>query len=584
MPKSISLLSSLLTVLVSAAVPAAWAAGPAPDAIDARIEAASGRFSGVLGASGAEAPARWFSHGDAGSNVASGPDVAYPLASVTKLFTSTAVLRLVEQGKIDLDAPAANYWPDLIGRPAAVVTIRQLLAHQSGVPSVLHTGQGLDGALDRSKWSQPTSIDEQLEPALALPLRFEPGSKYEYSNSGYLILGRIIEEVTGKTYDQVIIDLTLAPLGLADQACFCADVPGIDDATPMEWGAQGPLPAVTVHPTLSSSAGGLRITARALMAWLHALVDGQLLRRETLEAAWAPGRPTRTVGETMGLGWLVRDYEGRRVVLHDGTLPGSVAAVAIEPGTRSVAAGVLSPTLELDVVARSENYLRERVTRLLTDERPSGIPRAGQADPARLTGEYALADGRTILVTHEHGRWFVEVQGGGSPLELKYSIRMEGSFANDVLQAARSFADGQQAGLVPFLSPGLKSELPDGALDGLWTSWQEQFGALTDVHVFATNEAQTAATVRYTFQRGVADLRLVYGPEGVQGLGLPGATPSGLPSRIEAFTTVDEGLWIDGYRHDMEPVTLTPHAAADGRAGLVIGTTYVESAFLPRTR
>lgn len=562
------LVLSLAAVLAAGSLPSTVLAAQAPaaDPLDATLEVASGRFAGVLGvAAPGEAP-RVFTHAAAGSAPASDGERAYPVASVSKVFTSAAILVLHDQGRVSLDAPVSTYWPELVGKPSAQVTLRQLLAHQSGVPSVMQTGQGLDATLDPANWPTPTTLDAQLGPVLEMPLRFPPGSRYAYNNSGYLMLAKVIERVTGEPWDAAIARLVLAPAGVQALACFCDDLPGVDDVVPMEWTATGTQPAVSVHSTRSSAAGALRITPSGLLRWLQAMADGRVVKPATLAEAWAPGKPTRRSGESMGLGWLVRETPAGKVVLHDGTLPGVVATVAIDPASRRVAMGVVTPTLPLESVSTSEGYVRDRVVALLRNARPDDLPMAGAAN-AVAVGTYTLPDGRALVVARDGERLQASVQGGGSPLDLRQASRIDSPFARKATATVDALVRDGQAGVLPYLSPKLAAALPAGALDQAMAGWRGQYGEVRAVHVYAVNAAQTVASVRITFALGAVDIGLVHEADGLAGLQMLGESRADLPTTVPAFATADGALWLDGYRHGKDPVTLLPVR----RGGQVVG-------------
>ncbi len=286
------------TAILMAAVSAGQAvANPVVNlADDARV----GRFSGIIATSerGAFSIVEARGSAVADGNIANGPRVAYPLASVTKVLTATAIMRLVEDGRIDLAAAVETYLPEYADRPFARVTIAQLLSHTSGVPSLLKDDQGLgDGPPDFETLSRPTNTSALIDQFSAAPLLFEPGERYSYSNSGYILLGRIIEVVTGQPYFAALDGLVLAPAGVSDAFCLCRDLPDVPDATAFERHGDGFTPAPVIDPTQMFSAGGIRATPDGLLKWSEALMAGRILRPETLEQMWTPVAETRRPGD-----------------------------------------------------------------------------------------------------------------------------------------------------------------------------------------------------------------------------------------------------------------------------------------------
>lgn len=551
------------------------------DPLDTRMEVASGRFSGMLGVQEAGQSARWTASGVAAPGVPHREDVAYPIASVTKPVTAVAVMRLVEQGRLSLDDRLDKHWPEAAGYPTAAVTIGQLLDHTSGIPSVLHTEQGLDETLDPAQWPLPTTTAAQLAPVLPMPLRFEPGSRYEYNNSAYLILGEVVARLAGKPADEAVIELALGPAGVADEACFCEQLPGFANAVGYEYDGEGGVrPAVSMHPTRTGTAGGLRITLRALLAWGRALVDGRVLQPQTLQAMWSDGKPTRQEGETMGLGWLVRSGDG--LVLHDGTVPGTNTALAIDRSSGRVAVGVLSPTLDMDRIARSEAYIGARVAALAQGRRPASLPLMGDQDALDLAGEYRLVDGRTMQLRRVANGWELSM-AEGSPLGLAQTVRLDDAQSRKALEAVAAWATGGQAALLPYMQPDLRKALPEGALDGAWASWVEGKGAHRGAYAYAVSRAGTVR-VRLDFERGYVDIGFGYDGEGlIDGLGLHGEDRGDLPHSAVAQLTGNGELWLDGYRAGLDAVTLHPRIEAGRVRGLWIGRAGLDGAYIQRT-
>ena len=151
-------------------------------------------------------------------NIPNTPDTKFRLGSITKQFTATIILQLAEQGKLRLDGKITEYLPDYPGATGDKVTISHLLTHSSGIRGYTELPNfGKD--LSRN----PFTPAEFLKVFWNLPLQFEPGTKFSYSNSGYFILGVIIEKLTSKSYAQVVDENIFKPLGMTNSGY---DMPG----------------------------------------------------------------------------------------------------------------------------------------------------------------------------------------------------------------------------------------------------------------------------------------------------------------------------------------------------------------------
>ncbi len=560
--KAIPLLIS--TVLMAAAAPALAYTDPVGSlADDARV----GRFSGVLGVAdhGGARIVDARGSADVDGHIANDLGVAYPLGSVTKALTATAIMRLVEEGRIDLAASADAYLPEYADRAFAKVTIAQLLSHTSGVPSLLRTDQGLgDEPPDFDILSLTTSTTALIDQFSAAPLLFEPGARYSYSNSGYILLGRIIEVVTGQPYYAALDMLVLAPARVSDAFCLCRDLPDAPDATAFERQGDGFTPAPVIDPSHTFSAGGLRATPDGLLKWSEALMSGRILSPETLERMWTPMVETRNPGEFFALGWLVREVDGVRQVAHDGALPGAVSYLVLNPADHRATFGALNRTLDLDNLSSSESYLRQVVSSVVAGRDLTTVPVLASPMAAEaLVGTYRLPQDRTFtLQIDSQDQLWLETDGHWSVLQLPKLALAGGPLAAAAEAAITAWITSGQTGLAPYFSPDM-ANLPAGTLDGVWSQFIDQFGAYRRHHVYAVTG--DFAEVRIDFAGGSMDIGIVYDAEGrINGLQPVGQEIDMPVTRVRAWVTTDGGLWIDGYAHAGPDVAATP----DGDGGL----------------
>ena len=249
-------------------------------------------------------------------------DTRYILGSCTKPFTAVAVLQLKEAGKVDLDAPISRY---LDGLPVAwsAITVRELLTHTSGLPNYR---KFVDfGKLSDPKYNQPGSVVALLADK---PLDFAPGTKYEYSNSNYHLLGQLIEKVSGQTYGEYLATHQFQAAGMTATrlATLPALLPG--QATGYNWNGKKLLPNTTFLPhALDYGDDGLVSTAGDLAKWTTALSAGQLISEATLKQMIAPGRLPDSTPTIYGLGLVIVPYHGQVLAWHDGATPGYSSAI-----------------------------------------------------------------------------------------------------------------------------------------------------------------------------------------------------------------------------------------------------------------
>ena len=246
----------------------------------------------------------------------------FRIASTTKQFTSALVLRLVEAGKLRLDAHIADYLPSYPRPQGEQITLEHLLTHSSGIPDYPRLPRFYEEQASRSH-----TTAELLALFDSLPLEFTPGSRWSYSNSGYVVLGAIIERVTGVSYARALRERLLAPLGLHDT--------GFDDpAEVIERRAAGYLHtpdgvqnAPYIDPSSVFSAGMLRSSAHDLLRWAELLRNGRVFRDSSTAAEMiAPqietGLPLGAYGFGVFVGQQTLGGRPVRVIQHGGTING----------------------------------------------------------------------------------------------------------------------------------------------------------------------------------------------------------------------------------------------------------------------
>lgn len=249
-------------------------------------------------------------------------DTVYAIGSITKSMTAIATMRLVEDGRLDLDASVTAYAPASPEhwRP---VTLRHLLANASGIPD------NVDNPCKQPASETYTTEDTAAEVA-CLPLLFEPGHRFSYSNSNFVVLSVIIEHVTGRPLGDVFSDTIFKPLGMGDtrMADYRALIARRADG--YVWTGVGHENVPEMDPAVESGAGGVLSTAGDMAKFILGLGDERLLNEAGWTTLWT--RFPVAEGETpYGLGFGVTPFEGRRRIGHNGSAPGFASSFAWFP-------------------------------------------------------------------------------------------------------------------------------------------------------------------------------------------------------------------------------------------------------------
>jgi len=256
--------------------------------------------------------------------VAATPDMQYGIGSISKQFTAACVLLLQQEGKLSLDDKVSKYVPGLTR--GNEITIRQLLSHTSGYQDF---------------WPQdyvPPAMEKAITPQAILdhwakqPLDFEPGTRWQYSNTNFEIAALIVEKASGKPFFQFVRTRILDPLGISSAVDFDAKGPtSVQPIGYMRFGL-GPLrPATSTGPGWMYGAGELAMTARDLAKWDIAMIDQSLLKPESYRAMQTAVLLRSGVSTNYGLGVDVDMQSGHRTIEHGGEVAGFTAENVVYP-------------------------------------------------------------------------------------------------------------------------------------------------------------------------------------------------------------------------------------------------------------
>jgi len=256
--------------------------------------------------------------------VAATPDMRYAIGSISKQFTSAAILLLEQQGKLSLDDHVSKWLPDLTR--ADEVTIRQLLSHTSGyqdfwpqdyVPPLMQKPMAPSKVLDR--WAKK-------------PLDFDPGTKWQYSNTNFLIAAQIVEEVSGKPIYDFVKEHILQPLDMSSAVNYDAGNMTAKDPTGYMRYGLGPLRKAKPEGSgWMSGAAELAMTPRDLAAWDISMINESLLSKKSYKQLETEVRLNNGVGTHYGLGVSVGMMNGHHMISHSGEVSGFTADNMVFP-------------------------------------------------------------------------------------------------------------------------------------------------------------------------------------------------------------------------------------------------------------
>ena len=249
------------------------------------------------------------------------PETKFRIGSITKQFTAIGILLLEEEGLLSVEDHVCDYIPDC---PAAWadITLFHLITHTSGIPNYTSLARFLDMM---GKQTTPAGLIATFRD---LPLDFEPGTDNSYSNSGYAVLGQVINEVSGQSYGRFLTDRIFEPLGMTNTAYE-------DETQVVENRATGYATfnrvAAFVDMSVPFAAGGLYSTTHDLYTWMQALFQGDLLSPEHQAALFADAVAAPMPGMEYSYGLSIQERQGVRLIGHDGGINGFMSSILYAP-------------------------------------------------------------------------------------------------------------------------------------------------------------------------------------------------------------------------------------------------------------
>lgn len=256
----------------------------------------------------------------------------FEIGSMTKQFTALLILQFVNEGNLKLDGHLSDYLPYYRRDTGSRVTIHNLLSHTSGIPNFLAAPGFLEGSESRMKYS----VKEFARKYCSGGLQFAPGTKFAYSNSGYFLLGAILEQLSGKPYEQLLQERIFSPLGMKDSGYAHTETITSHRAAGYERSAEGLRNARYYDMSIPFAAGAMYSTVGDLYLWDQALYTERLLPTKMRELLFKPNL------ENYGYGWGILipkpgfPFAGESIPMHGGAIFGFQSLIQRIPSQRSL--------------------------------------------------------------------------------------------------------------------------------------------------------------------------------------------------------------------------------------------------------
>ena len=317
---------------------------------------------------------------DVENDVPTTPASVFRIGSITKQFTSSAIMQLVEKGQLSLDDTLGALLPNMpaVWRP---VTLRQLLNHTSGIPSYTDLGPKW-----QKRWREDMLPDSLLAFTTGDTMSFAPGTKWRYDNTGYVLLGMILDKKTGRPYPKLVEEQLVKPLGMTSTV-YCYTQPLIKHRA-QGYARRGKqfMNAEYLGMSQPYSAGALCSTVGDLVAWTRALHDGRVVSRTSLRQMTTPTGPAAK--PRYGFGLQVDTLDGHLRVGHGGGINGFVSELSYYPNDMLTVV-VLSNTVPSPTGLIASNIARIMFGMPVEGVTPPRVTLAG-SERSQYVGEYVL--------------------------------------------------------------------------------------------------------------------------------------------------------------------------------------------------
>lgn len=335
------------------------------------------------------------------------PETKFRLGSVTKQFTAASILQLQERGLLQVEQPVSVYLP--VYPQGERITVHQLLNHTAGIPN--YTSFSDFGERKRIA----VSLDDVLSWFSEMPLEFTPGEQYRYSNSGYVLLSKIIETVSGESYADYLQHHIFEPLGMVNSGYDRYEPILPHRAVGYHFSGEAYQHADFIDMSIPVGAGALYSTIDDLYKWDQALYTDMVLSESSKNQMFAPTVSISPDSETeykayYGYGWVQDTHYKRNRLAHNGRIDGFSATIARYPESQTTI--IALSNLETSSI----NYISHDLAAIVFGE-PYELPKQRQAiklDPAiyqAYVGKYQFMPEMSLTITAEEQKIFAQLTG-----------------------------------------------------------------------------------------------------------------------------------------------------------------------------
>ncbi len=329
-------------------------------------------------------------------DIPNSPTTKFKLASVSKQFTAMAIMILQEKGKLSTDDKLNKYISDYPNGDK--ITIHNLLTHTSGIHNVT------DMPVFDSVITIPHTLEQTIAITKNMPLDFEPGTKFSYSNSGYVILSYIIEKASGKNYGEYIKEVIFTPLGMKNSGLYNNKDVLKNMAVGYTENGEGLEQAPYIDMSIPAGAGALYSTVEDMFLWDQSFYTEKLVKKSTFEKILTPYK------DNYGYGWMVDKYKDHKIIMHTGGIQGFATVINRFPDDELC-------IIILKNVDNQQVFNANRIAKAIMFDQKYELPverKIANIDKKiyqKLVGEYELEPGFVMTITTDGTKLFSQATG-----------------------------------------------------------------------------------------------------------------------------------------------------------------------------
>jgi len=492
------------------------------------------------------------------TKVSNASDKIFAIGSISKQFTASAILLLAQQGKLSLTDPIAKYLPYYQNEVGQKATIYQLLTHTAGIPDPMDTGNGVDGENDPLMHEKTLPITKKslIASFKDLPNSFAPGSRYEYTNTGYILLADIIERTSGKTYADYLKTYLFEPAGMTNTSAYRPD------NNPLLVESYNGIGADKIHTTKIDNswlvgAGSLYSTTLDLFKWVDAVNTHKIFKDKAFDYLLSNPIDLGRNNEFYGYGMEKTILWGHQAYRHDGATAGTVSDFIYIPDqniTIVIYMNHIHNVSNIDLSINMRKQLIQQVTGiLLADKIPEIISLANNKilDLQQYVGRYIFDSDHQVEITLKGDNLNLKTVGGENwslynlaqvthlPLDpqTKKSTQLFNILNTNKLTELAAIFDEKMA------------SAPLNVFEGFWQQLISELGTLESNYSFSKSDDNSEIQQRLIFAKGIVDMSVFFDKDG-QIRGIQNSSP--IAKENTAFISKllhlqNDKLLIDGY-------------------------------------